>query len=112
MYVDDILIETGTIEEHVVVLWEVLLLLRQHVLELNREKFCYRELDYLGYRVNESGIRPNDDHIVAIRHYPAPTNSKETLHCLGLFSYFRRFVMNFSRIARSLTDLTKKNCRF
>ena len=66
-------------------------------------------MKYLGYRVFGIGIRPNNDHI---RNYPVPTNSKETQQCLGLFSYFRRFVLNFSRIATPLTNLTKKDCGF
>lgn len=114
VYLDDICIATHDLNEHLKVLTEVLQLLKEAGLELNMKKckFAFQELDYLGYKVNENGIRPNDEHIEAIRTYPMPKNTKDIQRCIGLFSYFRRFVPNFSRMARPLTEQLKKDAKF
>lgn len=74
VYLDDISIATETFEEHLQILSDVLNTLRRARLKLNLNKckFAYRELDYLGYSVNEKELRPNDDHIRTIREYPMP----------------------------------------
>lgn len=41
-----------------------------------------------------------------------PTNVKEVQQCVGLFSYFRRFVPRFAQMAKPLTDLLRKNVGF
>lgn len=114
VYLDDINIATKTLEEHRKILAEVLRLLSDAGLKINFKKckFAYRELVYLGYCVNENGIRPNDAHLNAIRNYAVPRSTKEVQRCVGLFSYFRRFIYNFSRIAKPLTQLTKKDAKF
>ena len=53
------------------------------------------------------GIRPNNWHFRTIQEYRVPTDLDEVKRCLGLFKFFRRFVPDFSRIARPLTDLKK-----
>lgn len=70
-------------------------------------KFVYNEIDYLGYRINKEGIRPNNEHTKAIQEYPTPIDHASLERCLGLFNFFRRFVYNFSRIAKPLTELKK-----
>ncbi|RYE22183.1 MAG: hypothetical protein EOP45_08580, partial [Sphingobacteriaceae bacterium] len=114
VYLDDINIATTTLTEHYEILTEVLRLLAEAGLQLNFEKckFAYREVNYLGYCVNEKGIRPNDYHLKAIREYVMPTNARELQRCLGLFSYFRRFIYDFSRTARPLNQLIKKGAKF
>lgn len=62
--------------------------------------------------MNKEGIRPSDKHLTTIRNYPMPTNYKELRRCLGMFTYFRQFIANFSRIARPMLDLTKKDVTF
>ena len=88
---------------------DVLRVLRQNGLELNlgKCKFAYREIDYMGYRMNSGGIRPNNENIRTIQEYPRPLDCEGLERCLGLFSYFRRFLHDFSRTARPLTDLKR-----
>ena len=114
IYMDDLVIATNDFISHINLLIEILQCATKFGLELNVKKcrFCYNEINYLGYHVNHKGIRPNDDHIRAIRHYPQPINVKTVHSFLGLCSYFRRFVAHFADIARPLNNLIKKNAEF
>lgn len=114
VYLDDINVGSKTVEEHTEVVESVLRLFAEAGLKLNLRKckFAYDELQYLGYVVNEHGIHPNEAHLNAIKNYKVPTNAKEVQRCIGLFSYFRRFVYDFSRIARPLNHLIKKDSKF
>lgn len=104
VYMDDIKIASENLKEHCAMLSEVLRLLSEAGLKLNFKKckFAYRELECLGYLVNENGIRPSNAHLPAIQNFPVPS----------LFSYFRRFVADFSRVAWSMTNLTKNDVIF
>lgn len=114
VFMDDIMVATQTMDEHQQILTELFQLLTAAGLRLNFKKcrFAYKEIEYLSYCVTENGIRPNENHLKAIRNFPVPTNTREVQSCHGLFSYFRRFVSNFSSIARPLTALIKKGAIF
>jgi len=83
-------------------------------LEINFKKslFLRKVIDYLGYSVSNKGIWPNDSHIEVINNYPVPNNTKQLHSCLGMFSYFRRFVPSCASIARPLVELLKKGGPF
>lgn len=114
VYMDDIVIATSDPIEHLRILEKLLVILANNGIELKLSKcrLLQSSVDYLGYSANCEGIRPNDTHIKAIRKYPVPTNAREVHSCLGLFSYFRRFVPDFSRIAVPLLNLLKSNTPF
>lgn len=114
VFLDDISIATVTLDQQKAILSEALTLLAEAGLILNFEK-CkvgYESLTYLGYRISEKGIGLNEMHIEAIKNFPVPRNTKEVEKCHGLFSYFRKFVRDFARIARPLTNLIKKGAVF
>lgn len=62
--------------------------------------------------IDEKGISPSLNNIKAISEYPFPRNAKEVQSFLGLVSYFRKFIPNFSRKAIPLYDLLKKESRY
>lgn len=111
VYMDDILIATADFETHMNTLGTVLKTIRQYGLRIQLKKcrFAYEELEYLGYLANESGITLSNVHLKDVENFPEPKNRKEMERCHGLFSYFRRFVRDFSRIARPMTQLLKKD---
>lgn len=114
VYLDDVIICTPTFEDHLRILREVINRLVQAGLTLNREKcvFCKDELKYLGYVVNSSGLLVDPDKIKAILDIPPPKNVSEVRRIIGLASWYRRFVPNFSSVISPITSLTRKNVKF
>ncbi|KAL4152687.1 hypothetical protein QTP88_000520 [Uroleucon formosanum] len=114
VYLDDLLIATQTFPEHFKILTEVFRIAAKHKLRFNVDKcsFGYCEVEYLGYIVNKHGIQASTKHVDAMLNYPVPKNQKQVRRFLGLASYFRRFICNFSVIAKPLYDLVKKNVDF
>jgi len=114
VYLDDIIIVSHTFEEHLAHLEEVFRRLRQARLRLNVAKchFCRDRLKYLGHIVDREGIRTDPEKVSAINNWPAPTTVRQVRQFLGMASWYRRFVPNFSTIAAPLTRLTRKNARF
>ena len=113
-YIDDILVFSESLDEHIRHLGVIFERLRQHGLKLKLRKcsFLKPETSYLGYRLTKEGMKPEEDKIRAIRELEAPTSKKEVRSFIGSCSFYRKFLPNFSGIAKPLIDLTKKNTRF
>jgi len=114
VYMDDILISTMTLDEHFVALKKVFKKLVQNRLELKLEKckFMFTEIRYLGYMVSEEGVRPTEDGVDAVRKFPVPRNKHEVQRFIGLCAYFRKFIEGFSTTAKPLYQLMKKDAEF
>ena len=113
-YIDDILVFSETLEEHLQHLQIVFDRLRKHSLKLKLKKcsFVQAETSYLGYRLTRDGIKPEEDKVEAIRKLSAPTTKTEVRAFIGSCSYYRKLLPNFAEIARPIIDLTRKNVRF
>ena len=90
-FVDDILIATESIDEHLEILKEVFTLAGRAHLEYRLDKchFLQTKNNYLGYHIDMNGIRPTDENITSGSDYPLPRNAKEVLRFVCLASYFR-----------------------
>ncbi|XP_064552259.1 LOW QUALITY PROTEIN: uncharacterized protein LOC135438069 [Drosophila montana] len=110
-YLDDIVVIGATKEQHVnTICRPVFRRLRAANLKLNRKKcsFFRERLVYLGHVICGEGIRTDPERVEAIRNLRAPTNCKELRQCLGMASWYRRFVPNFATQVQPLTALLKK----
>ena len=88
--------------------------LRSANLKLKSKKcrLAEREVEYLGYVISEDGLSTDPEKIRAVHEFPVPHDVKTLRSFLGLASYYRRFVPNFSAVARPLRTLTKKEVPF
>ena len=111
IYLDDILVYTKTREEHCGVVREVLKRLRKHKLYLKPEKceFEQTKIEYLGLIISHDHTEMDPVKIAGVAQWPTPTSKKEVQSFLGFVNFYRRFIQNFSHIARPLFNLTKNN---
>ncbi|GJX13451.1 putative reverse transcriptase domain-containing protein [Tanacetum coccineum] len=110
VFIDDILIYSKTQEEHVEHLRLVLGLLKKEKLyaKFSKCEFWLREVQFLGHVINGNGIHVDPSKIEVVKNWKAPRTPTEVCSFLGLAGYYRRFIENFSKIAKSLTILTQK----
>ena len=109
-YMDDLLTASKGGADHLQDLEQLLRRVIQHKLTLNVEKceFFQKELQYLGFEVGGSGVRPGKPKIELLQKCPAPTSVTQIKQFLGLGNFFYRFVP-FQREAKHLSVLTRKN---
>ncbi|GKB39430.1 putative reverse transcriptase domain-containing protein [Tanacetum coccineum] len=112
--IDDILIYSKTQEEHVEHLRLVLELLKKEKLyaKFSKCEFWLREVQFLRHVINGNGIHVDPSKIKAVKNWEALRTPSEVRSFLGLAGYYRRFIENFSKIAKSLTVLTQKTKTF
>ena len=113
-YLDDIMVFSSTLEEHLEHLTIIFGKLRQHNLKLKLKKcsFLQLETNYLGFVISEEGIKPDEKKIEAIKSLPVPTCVREVRSFIGMCSYYRRFIPKFSQIAEPIIALTRKYAHF
>ena len=111
VYLDDILIFTKTLEEHRLIVREVMSRLRAYKLYLKPEKceFERTKVEYLGLIVSEGRVEMDPVKVAGVAEWPEPRNRKEVQSFLGFVNFYRRFIKDFSHIGRPLFDLTKQN---
>ncbi|KAL2223600.1 UNVERIFIED_CONTAM: Retrovirus-related Pol polyprotein from transposon [Sesamum indicum] len=110
VYLDDIVIYSRTLAEHVDHLRQVLTRLREHELyaKVSKCSFAQETISFLGHIVERGRIRMDPKKVQAIEEWQLPKDVHDLRSFLGLANYYRRFVKGYSEIARPLTDLLKK----
>ena len=113
-YIDDIIIFSSSFEEHLHHLDLVFQRLRKANLTLKPSKctFGAQRVMYLGHYLSTKGIEVDPDKIKAVKEFPRPKNPREVRGFIGLCSFYRRFINNFSKIATPLHELTKNDVKF
>lgn len=114
VYLDDIVLYSSSLREHEIKFERLAARLRAANLKLQPDKceFLRREVMYLGHIIGEDGVRPDPKKVEAVQKFPRPQTAKNIKQFLGLAGYYRRFIPGFSRIAKPLTELLKKEVTF
>lgn len=114
VYVDDILVYSASLEDHLSHLQEIFTRLREAGLKLKPSKcnFATQKVTYLGHNITKEGIEMEEANLGKVKNYPKPKNVKQVRAFTGLCNYYRRFVKGFADIARPLHNLTKKGASF
>ncbi|KAJ4717218.1 Retrotransposon protein, putative, Ty3-gypsy subclass [Melia azedarach] len=110
LYLDDIVVYSNTLEEHVAHLRKVFQVLRENELYVKKEKcsFAQREVYFLGHKIKDGTLMMEKAKVQAIQEWEPPTKVHDLRSFLGLVNYYRRFIKSYSARAAPLTDLLKK----
>jgi hypothetical protein len=114
VFIDDILVYSKNEEEHAGHLHVVLQRLREHHLyaKLAKCDFWLKEIKFLGHTNSQAGIAVNPDKVQEVMNWKPPTIVRQIQSFLGLAGYYRRFIPDFSRVAKPITELLKKEAKF
>ena len=107
IYLDDIIVFSRMPEEYVHRLRAVFNKLKAASLKLKPSKsdLFKKEIKYLGHMVSQEGVSTDPDKIKSVTEWPQPTTVTEVRSFLGFVSYYRRFIPNFSKVAKPLNTL-------
>ena len=115
VFINDILIYSGSGEEHAEHLRIIMQTLREHRLYAKLSK-CQFWIDsvvfFLGHLVSAEGVSVDPQKVEAILNWKPPKSVTEIRSFLGLAGYYCKFVEGFSRIAAPLTKLTRKDVKY
>jgi len=108
VYLDDILIFTKMEEEHEQAARRVLEILAEHKLSLHPEKceFHRKQIEYLGLVISENKVVMDPVKVAGVHEWPVPENRTDVQAFIGFVNFYRRFIQDFSTIARPLFDFT------
>ena len=111
VYVDDVVIWSDTWSDHLKWLRLVITKLNEAGFTINRKKsfFGRKEVRYLGFLIDDRGIRTDPEKIRPIADYPIPKNLKQLRKFIGMCSWYRKFIRDFATICEPLNSLTRKD---
>jgi hypothetical protein len=114
VFIDDILIYSKNEEEHVRHLQIVLTCLREHQLYAKFSKcaFWLEEIQFLGHVLSAKGIAVDPSKVKDILEWKPPTTVHQVRSFLGLAGYYRRFILDFSKLVKPITSLLKNDTKF
>jgi hypothetical protein len=114
VFIDDILIFSKDEEEHVKHLRILLTRLREHQLYAKFSKctFWLEEIQFLGHVLSANGIAVDPSKVKDILEWKPPTTVHQVQSFLGLAGYYRRFILDFSKIVKPITSLLKNDTKF
>ncbi|WVZ85064.1 hypothetical protein U9M48_032026 [Paspalum notatum var. saurae] len=114
VFIDDILVYSKNEKEHEEHLRIVLSRLREHKLYAKFSKcaFWLKEVAFLGHILSAKGVAVDPSKVEDVLNWKQPQTVTEIRSFLGLAGYYRRFIKDFSKIAKPMTALTQKNAKF
>ncbi|GFW24749.1 retrovirus-related Pol polyprotein from transposon 297 [Trichonephila clavipes] len=113
-YLDDLVIPAKNEKEGLEKLKIIFEVAKKYGLEIKFKKcqFLKKKIEFLGHIVESGTIKPSPTNTLAVRKFPEPTTIKQVQSFLGLTGYFRKYIKDYSKIAKPLSDLTRKENLF
>lgn len=107
VFIDDIIIFGHTYEEHMERLKMVFDRIREANLKLSPSKcsFFKPRVKFVGHIVSEAGVETDPEKVDKVSNWPTPKTPEDVRKFIGFVGYYRRFIDNFSQIAKPLTSL-------
>jgi hypothetical protein len=115
MYLDDILVYSDDLAQHMAHVCKVLCRLCGEAglyCKLPKSELSITTCEYLGYILSPDGFRMSPGKIAAVVDWPLPRKVKDIQSFLGFCNFYRRFIWNYSDITIPLTQLTRSNVRW
>ena len=111
VFIDDVVIYSKTYDQHKLDCQAVLNSLYESNLFVNwtKSQFDVKSIKYLGLNISNDGVTPFEDKVEIVKNWERPVSLYHLRSFLGAVGYYRKFIFNFAKIARPLTDLTKDN---
>ncbi len=109
-YLDDVVIFSTTIEEHISHIRDVLQRIMQAGLTLHptKHQICATMFHFLGHVISPGGCHPDPEKVESVKTFPQPTNITDIQRFMGLAGYYRTFIPHFFEIGKPLFGLLKK----
>jgi len=113
VYLDDILIYSKSKEEHIELVKKVLAKLEAHDLAVSTTKsvFHTKEVEFLGYIVTVDGVTMSERKVQTIKDWRHPRSVKEVQIFIGFGNFYRRFIKDFSKVCKPITETLKGDHR-
>ncbi|KAI5150355.1 hypothetical protein ENBRE01_1448 [Enteropsectra breve] len=114
IYIDDILIMTESLKDHIKITKQVLTRLKEYGMEINVDKvrLAKRSIDFLGHTLSENMLKPLDDRIRQILKLPEPNSTRAVRGFLGQVNYLGRHIRDLSALKAPLNEFTRKGVTF
>ena len=113
-FVDNVLVGMETEEEHDKIMEKILKRLEENNLYIKPEKCVWKvqKIGFLGVVIGPNGIEMEKEKVNRVLSWPEPKNIKDVRKFLGLANYYRRFIKDFTQIARPMNMLTRKDVKW
>lgn len=113
VYLDDVIIFSTSLQEHINSIKLIFNRLKDANLkiQLDKSEFLKRETEFLGHIITPAGIKTNPKKIECVKNFPIPKNTKQIKQFLGLTGYYRKFIKDYSLVAKPMTKYLKKDTK-
>ena len=113
VYLDNILIYSEKMDDHIKLVQKVHDRLEQHDLavSLKQSVFHQDEVEFLGYIVKTSGVTMSDRKVKSVQNWARPRSVKEVQIFIGFANLYRRFIKDFSKVCKPITETLQGNTK-